>query len=150
MNSNWIRWIQASICEHANTNRGGVKLFIEGEKRITDTTADRFELRTNGPMFNEISNGIWRTQITLNLLISCNINKTDLYTLDRKIGIAMNIFTTILVYKYGVLSGTDDQSLLTCLHIVDGPTVTRYGQINPSIEVVQATVQGHYKTLLED
>ena len=150
MNTNWPRWISASLNYHMDSGKSGVKLFIEGEKRITGTTADRFELRTNGPFFNEVSAGVWRVELTVNLLVSCTMNKTDLYNLQRKIGISLGMMTSIPLYKYGTLTGIDDQTLFACMQLIEGPTVTQYGQVDPSVEVVQATVQGRYKTLLED
>lgn len=150
MNPNWPRWIFASICKHAEDNRQSVKLFIEGGKRVTDDSEDRFELRTNGPIFSEISQGVYRVEITVNLLISCKINQQDYYNLQRKEGIALGIITPIGLYKYGTETGIDTGELFACMNLWQGPVITHYGQLKPSIEVLQTTVEGRYKVLLED
>ena len=152
MNANWPRWIFASICEHASFTLGtGRELFVEGTKRVADASADRYELRTNGPFFNEISAGVWRTEVTVNILVSCTMDDANFQTLQTNIGIALGIVVpTIPLYQYGSQSGIDDDQLFACMTLMNGPVITQYGQVNPSIEVVQATVQGRYKVLLEE
>lgn len=149
LNENWPRWIFASISEHVNTNKSGIALFIEGEKFITSTTKDRLELRINGPRINEIWHDAFSVEVTVNILVSCTMTTSSFHTLHTNVGIACGAFSTIGLYQYGTLTGIDTQALFGCLSLKRGPIVTHYGQINPAIDVVQATVEGHYKTILE-
>ena len=60
INANWGRWIYASVCDHFETYRDTLHMFLEGQHRETDELQQFFELRVDGPYYTQINKGWWK------------------------------------------------------------------------------------------
>jgi hypothetical protein len=113
MNTNWPKWIKASIAKHFDSNRGGITLFVEGQKRPATESTERFELRVDGPDVNQTGPVYYTLDTVVNILITSVSNETNIYRMDALKGIILNAFTSsIPIYKYG-----GDSTLLGCLQL---------------------------------
>jgi len=153
MNQNWPRWIFASCCKHFDSKRQSIPMYIEGQKKVISSSASRFELRMDGPRFMEQSHNQFYTFVEVNILVHCPRSETNLHLIHKNVGIAAAAFTTIVLYKYGSEVG-DDGSVFGCLNTRqvwrnDTIEINHFGQIGPEKDVLQASVEGHYQTILE-
>jgi len=149
-NVNWPRWVFASVCKHFDDNKSSLTLFIEGQHRKTRTLKDFAELRVDGPYLTEVSKGVWKLFIEVNVLLQSAMDDTSFHRIHTNAGIIVAAFTGIPVYKYG--DGVDDdKSLLGCLQIVSDARgkeriqVSHFGRIDTGTPLMQATVEGHYE-----
>lgn len=155
VNANWPRWIFASVSKHFDARRQGLNLFIEGQHRDTSDAGAYIELRIDGPEFREDSKGYWRVFSEINVLVSTPLDDTNFHLHQVNIGIVAAAFTTINIYKYGT-GVLDDQSLLGCYQLVhdyigrERLIVSNFGQIDPAVKLLQATVEGHYEMFLSE
>lgn len=154
MNTNWPRWIFASITQHFADAITNYDVFVEGMDRKTNTLKDIAEIRVDGPRINEQSKDDWRIYVEINILIQSVMNDSDLHRLYRIIGDVNVAFQTcILVYKYGT-GDDDDQSKLGCFNLVSDEDnreqiiTSNFGQIDKSVRLQQATVEAHYEMFL--
>lgn len=149
----WPRWIFASISKHFDANKQTLYLFIEGMHRETRSRKDFIELRVDGPYLTEQSKGYWRNYIEINVLVQSAMDDSDFHRIYKDVGIVVNAFTDIPVYKYGN-QAYDDDSLLGCLKLVadargkERIQVSHFGKIEPNVPLLQATVEGHYEMFL--
>jgi hypothetical protein len=149
----WPRWITASINKHFDARKQSLPLFIEGKHRETRSEKDFLELRRDGPYLTELSKGLWRVYVEVNILIQSAMDDTNMYRIDKNVGITVVACTDIPVYKYGDES-YDDGSLLGCLNVVadnrgkERIQVNHFGKINTSTPLIQATVEVHYEMKL--
>lgn len=156
-NKNWSRWVHASIGDHFATHFSAesVPLFIEGQHRDTNTEQHWAELRIDGPRLTEISKGCWLFRVEVNILLSSMMDDSNYHTIQQNVGIAHAGFTSINVYRYGLGGGENDDSFLGCLQLIqnkfsrDYLETNQFGQIDVKTNVLQATVEGHYKMLLD-
>lgn len=162
-NTNWPRWIFASVSKHFsdtvdnvfNENPGKVnpKLYVEGDERITQNLEQYFEFRMDGPYMRELCKDYWLIKIQLNVLVSAKAESTDMHVVQKLIGLITTAFTNgITIYKYG--DGEDDnQSVLDCLQLYQEGNqeeilVTYLGQLGPDLKDTQASVEGYYRMFL--
>jgi len=157
VNPNWNRWLFASISQHFYDGIGTLlPLYIEAQWRgdVERTTPDFAELRIDGPYITEVSNNYWRHYLEVNVLIHSSIG-TNYHMIHTSTGLICSIFTDIDLYKYGNTIN-DDDSIFGCLKLLqdsrgrDRIQVSHYGQIEPNLKEVQATVEGHYEVFLEN
>lgn len=142
---NWPRWIKSSVFKFvSDANATGLKIFIEGTERKTSDLASYFELRMDGPWSQELSKDYWRLEVEVNVLCSAVLGK-ELYAIDRMMGEMTKILDAVIpVKKYG-----DDESQIGCLRLKTGDKYGSieshyYGQIEPKIKLIQATVEARY------
>lgn len=154
MNENWPRWIFASVSKHFSTNTGDLEIFYEGHKRSAEyTESDLIEFRMDGPYFLLLSKGLWSAKIEINILVQAAIDDSDFHKIHRYVGIVAKAYTPIVVYKYGN-SVDDDDTQLGCLDLIQNArnrellVISHFGQIDPAKQLLQATVEGHYKVEL--
>jgi len=157
VNQNWNRWIFASISQHFVDGVGSeLPLYIEAQLRgdMVRTTPDFAELRVDGPYVTEVSKNYWRHYLEVNVLIRTSIG-SNYHQIHTYTGLICSIFTDISLYKYGNTIN-DDDSIFGCLGLLqdsrgrDRIQVSHYGQIEPDLREVQATVEGHYEVFLEN
>ena len=155
-NKNWTRWIFASISKHFLDyfTAEGVTLFIEGQHRDTDTLQDFVELRIDGPRLTEVSKDCWLFRVEVNILITSIMNDTNYYRVQQNVGISQAGCIQIDVFKFG--DGVDDDgSFLGCFKLLqdkasrDFLEANQFGQIDVATKILQATVEAHYKMLLQ-
>jgi hypothetical protein len=154
-NANWDRWIFASISKHFVDVLSSNHVFIEGQKRDTRKLTEWFEVRVDGPFYTETSKGMFDVLVEINILCASILKDESIHNIHSLTGLVANAMTTsLVVYKYGT-GVLDDQSVLGCLKIVtesrgkDRIQTNHFGQIGSNTELIQATVEGHYKMELE-
>jgi hypothetical protein len=149
MNSNWPRWIYASITDHFAQGQS-LPVFVEGQPRETWEDGELIEVRINGPHFIQGSASEWKAEVELNVLVQCPFNVSDLHRIHRLVGSIASLFGQIQIFKFG--SGVlDDQSLLGCLVIKPNPitgrliTTNHYGQAENEKSLLQAEVEASFE-----
>lgn len=153
INKNWPRWVFASVSEHFYSRRDSIPMFIERQYRQQSEEPKLLELRMDGPYFTEISRGVFKCFIEVNVLVQAAQSDTNAYVIDELVGIAGAAFTdSIQVFKYGPASDPDnDGSLLVCLSRLDDTRgrkrvqISHFGKIDTQTPVLQSTVEGHYE-----
>ena len=152
-NKNWSRWIHASIGEYFTNHFAvdSIPLFIEGQHRDTNTLQDFGELRIDGPRLTEVSKDCWLFRVEVNILLTSVMNDVNYHRIQQSVGIAQAGFVVIPVFRYGT---PGDDSQLGCLQLLqsklsrDFLEANQFGQIGMKADILQATVEGHYKMLL--
>ena len=152
MNSNWPRWIFASVTNHFSST--GYKTFVEGEPRDTWEEKDFIEVRMDGPYFVQLDPVMWDAMIEVNILVQNAMDFSNLHKIHTMCGVVASTFaTTIQIFKYGT-GILDDQSLLGCLQLLQDKSnrqlliISHFGQVAPDKLLQQATVEGHFKITL--
>ena len=144
----WPRWIKASLSEHFDNASGSVVLFVEAMFREEQDEQELVELRVDGPYLTELSKGYWKVFCEVSLMLQTAMND-DLYREDRIVGTMTKACSAgIQVFRYGP-DAVDDNSSLGCFHVVSDARgkeriqVNRFGQIKPSVRLLQSTVEMH-------
>lgn len=166
------RWISASITKHLFDGLMAIgddfTIFLEGMPRnkegtiintsqaITNTKpgsmadGNLYEVRIDGPNLLWLQDEDWETFTEVNIIFSAPLGE-DLYALDRKIGMMITLFSkTISIMKLGD-SDVDDGTHVGCIKLFmsgdkrERLVVSRFGQIDPSVPLLQASIEGHYK-----
>jgi hypothetical protein len=154
-NKNWARWIHASVGDYFTTHfaNESVPLFIEGQHRDTNEIQHYAELRINGPRLYEVSKDCWLFRVEVNVLLTSSMNDSNYLVIQQNVGIAQAGFVNINTYRYGT-GPEDDDSFLGCLRLIQNRTsrdfleAHQFGQIDIKTHLLQATVEGHYKMLI--
>lgn len=152
MNPNLDRWIYASICQHFTSRITSVPVCIEGARNLLADRKQSIEIRCDGPYYTELSKDYWRAYIEVNLLIQSAKVNNDMYAIRRLTGMVVGAFTQcITVYKYGSDAVIDDGSVVDVFIRMDGTSdrekiqVSHFGQVEPTVQLEQATVEAHYE-----
>ena len=145
----WPRWVFASITKHFvdHFDAAAKVSFVEGDKRNTALEKKFYEVRMDGPRSRQLSKGYWELFVPVNILIQTTMtNDTHLHR--KQIGVAFSGFAdTISILKLG--NGPDDDgSFLTCFSLegnkADPVKINDFGQVDTTVRLQQATVEGHY------
>jgi hypothetical protein len=149
-NTRWLRWISASIDDWFNTNKdASLVLFREGQERNTQAVPNFIELRVDGPNIDYQSSD-WTLAYEINVLIQVSPDK-DLNKIKDVQGLVIPLFArSIPVFKYGPDPVLDDESQIACLQLKGDIVCHDYGQIEPRVKRLQATVEAQYQIVLED
>lgn len=160
-NKNWARWIHSSIALylHEVAEDVGLPVLIEGIDERDDTfmeATDRVEVRVNGPYTNNVSKGLYKTQVFVNCLFFSRMESTkNVWELNDFLGVFHEAMDTLIpVFKYG--TGPDDNELesIGCLSPADGKNdsikVIHFGQINASTREREGMVDAKYLIDLTD
>jgi hypothetical protein len=153
MDSNWPRWIKASVNRAFDQDirvASGLPLFIEGTDRRTEDLQTYAELRIDGPTITELSKGYWQFEITIDVLVNSKRNDEDIYTLERAVGNVLAAFKhSISVFKFGDGLNDNPTELLDCLILLprakDSIIVTNFGQTDIAVRLFQTTVEASYR-----
>lgn len=135
------KWIRASLAKHFNSNISGVTFYLKGEPR-QDKDHDYAILRIMGPNIMETVKDSSLVTVTVNILVSSKISETNLYLHAEHVGEVREAFQDIRIEDEGTLIG--------CLKLrqLSGKSefveVTEYAK-DPELNVLQSTVQGHFK-----
>ena len=153
-NARWEPWIVNSFGDYFNTfaESENIEMFMEGQVRETSGERDWIELRVDGPYFTEVSKGVWDIFVEVNVLVGSILDETVMDKIRGLTGkVSAQFASAINIFKYGDESG-DDESLWTCMRLVspDRIVTTHFGQVSPGEELLQATVEGHYRVLLTE
>jgi len=153
INTNWSRWIFASICQHFDDNKGTLPLYIEGQYISTPRPNNFMELRIDGPYYTHVNKKDWKVYLEVNVLLQSSINDADFHNQQRYLGLISTIFSCIKLYKYGT-GAMDDDSQFGCLFLLQDTQarerlqISNFGRVDVGSKLEQATIEGHYKTNL--
>jgi hypothetical protein len=130
------------------------EVYVEGRKRKDPEPQPRFEIRIDGPQFDEVSNKCWFLTVEINILIVTSRDERDTYNHQKVVGECVAAFTDdILVKKYGSEDG-DDESLIGCFTERSDPkekvVVSNFGVIEPTNRLIMSTAEGHYQMCLKE
>lgn len=148
INPNWDRWIRASIDDYFDTNKGPYIFYHEGEPRKTSEHETFFEVRFDGLWIRQISATTYKIELEINVLVSCN-QSNKLYEINTLAGFVSSLFAvSISIFKLGDESG-DDGTLVDCITLDTsssnkGVMGHKYGLVEPSLPVIQATEEAKY------
>lgn len=141
-------WVALSVAKHFQTVLTGYKVYLEGQDRDTSKEEEWFEVRIDGPSKTNIqaSYEIWFFEINV-LFVTHNAGQKHVGYIDEKLGLLANGFSNhIPIYKFGP---TEDKTWYNCLRIKIGfrerVVVSKFGNVNPSTNLFQGTVEGHYE-----
>ena len=147
------KWIQLSVCKHFTDIITTLHVFVEGQERRTNQKSDWCELRVDGPWLRQYTRTDLGVYTEVNSLISTFIDDTNVAKEATNIGLVLAAFTDLTIYKYGS-EVADDGSVVGCMQLL--PTddirerleIARFGQIEPEYNLLQSTIEGHYKMIL--
>jgi len=152
--SDLAKWVFASVIKSFETNLDGLTMHVEGEERDLSGQTDWCELRVDGPEISEISKDLLKVSTEVNVLVATFRDRTDLYHESENIAkVVAALVDEIDIYKYGNAVG-DDKSKVGCLKLLpradlrDTTKIARFGQIDPSVNMFQSTVENHYETVI--
>jgi len=150
MNANWSRWIYSSVAKYFTDKAtlASLSLYVESAPAKTGHPEDWLELRLDGPYFSGRSKNEWGVTIEVNVVISSAKNEKNNYRFLTNEGKVCEWFVAeIPIFKLGA-GVLDDQSLITCLQLKTDDrerlVVSHFGQIDPTTQLLQSTVEGHY------
>lgn len=150
MNANWNRWIYSSIAKYFTDKAiaANVNIYIESAPAKDKHPQDWIELRIDGPYFSGRSKNEWGATIEVNVVVSSAKNEKNNYRFLINSGLVCEwCVAEIPIFKLGT-GVSDDQSLLTCLQLKTDDRerliVSNFGQIDPTTQLLQSTVEGHY------
>jgi hypothetical protein len=154
------QWVFLSAAEYFKAiveDDNSLKYFVEGEPRTTDKDEQYIEFRLDGPESEEVSRNYWHHDFEINLAITILQNE-DLGRIHRYAGIIVQAMNAeIPIFKYGCVNDlANDKTFIGCLQLRrefrERAIVTaHFGQVEASLNIMQATVEGHFRlTLCED
>ena len=160
MNPKMNRWIMASCRTWFDTKKlGDLTVFweysrhkqIQQQKQELQSYA---EFRLNGPDYRRVSGNEEWYDVTINVLLTQNLNEGDSEAMEFLIGQVVPCFTnSIPVYKYGKIDDPEnDESLIGCLQTIKGRDgeieISRFGQANPDTLLTQTSIESEYRLKL--
>ncbi len=150
-NKQWPLWIMRSINKAFYDSLAVHDLYIEGMTRETRELEKFFELRADGPKATEESKNYWKLEVIVNILIQiAKVDDTNNIE-DQYIGIASAALSkAINVYRYGTTAESilNDETLLGCLSRMPIIEPHRFGLIEPSTDIIHATVEARYEMFI--
>ena len=154
INSSITKWAYASAAKHfqAIAQAEGIPYYVEGDIRNTFNLPEFVEFRMTGPTVEIPAKGERYEFFDINILASITKGR-NVYRSQEVVGSLCAGFTlTIPVYKLGDES-QDDRSRIGCLKLrrelnqyID---VNQFGIIRPDTNIVQHSVEGHYRLVLD-
>ncbi len=160
-NSNWARWIHASLGKYLKNVATTISIpsLLEGiDDRDPDfmESPDRIEIRVNGPFTHELSAGYFRLFVDVNVLVNSMMGgeAKQAYKLDDILGVYHNAMDgAIAIYRLGT-GLDDDQSLLGCLTPRPGRNesirVIHFGQLDRTDRIKQGMVDARFIMYLNE
>lgn len=148
---NITRWIYASASKFfSDTVAGRLPMYFEGQSRRTEDEKDYLEFRLDGPYLSELTQGYFKVEFEINVLVTSHSNGKDFHKLYRDCGVALQCFRPFSIFKLGSDSEVDDQTLVECAVIPrstdarEAIRVSHFGKIDPVKPVLQSSIEGHY------
>jgi hypothetical protein len=148
-------WVFASACKHFTDTITGIHVYVEGQERDMSGISDWCEIRIDGPWICDVSKGVCVVTCEINILVSTVIDSTNLYRESVNHTKIIPAFDNFCVYKYGPDSDDENDAslvgtmILQPVHNVnDRVEIARFGQIHPSVQLLQSTIEGHYSMTL--
>lgn len=146
------RWLWASFTKAFDSLKGDLPLYIEGHDR-TLRPENSLEFRMDGPYIQQPSKDYYIVEVEVNVLVSTIKNEQDSHKMAKNIGVAVTMFQPqITIYQYG--DGVDDNrtTVVGCMSLQTGGRdaiiVSNFGLVQGTNNLMQSTVEGHYKMIL--
>lgn len=124
-------------------------VYYEGQERKTAQYSAWFEVRVDGPMARESSKDNWFLETECNVLVSASVERDISLPSKMNGAIGKVLDSSIPIYKMG--DGPDDNPSVSigCLTVdtrseKDGIIIKRFGQIEPKVKLIQASVEVRY------
>ena len=154
-NSNWARWVFASVATYLKgiAQSESLPCLVEGlDDRTTAfmEAPDRCEVRIMGPFTREVSRNYFCVELLVNVLFTSTYDETkNQYAILQKVGAFHEAMDgAIAVYKYGNQPGDDEHALVGCLSPLtgrrDAVKVMHFGQIDATTRLKQSMVDARY------
>jgi len=139
--------ISRSVFKHlVNTITIVPHIFIEGEKRNTSDFPRFIEIRLDGPWFSAGSKDSWMVEYEMNILIQAPASE-NLYDIEDICG---DVYTE-LEKSINILDDMD--VLIACSSLKTNfrqkLQINRFGQIEPTVPVLQATIEARHEFTIE-
>jgi hypothetical protein len=113
------------------------------------------EFRLDGPYWWKLSHNYFKLKVEVNILISIRpkAQGEDFYSLER----AQGIVNTAFVRNLGMIrlgdGPLDNNQNFGCMSLItegrEPVTTSNFGLIEPDVELIQSTVEGHYYMCLK-
>ena len=151
-NPNWDRWLFASFSEHFSSGlKDDATVFIEGQLRRTDTSSSFYEIRVDGPYITCVGPSRYRLWSEVNILCSANLVENNNYHRIRSMaGLVASLFRNVKIYNFD----GPEPIFIGCAVLVQNlrkherVQISHFGQIEPDVPLLQATVEGHFEITL--
>jgi hypothetical protein len=147
------RWTHASIKDKIKRNFSGCPIFIEGENDRKPEADFWIELRIDGPVIRPVgTNSEYRGEVQVNMVLTVNKDEKYVHILQDKVGLAIKVLNQCFeIKKVGSTDPVDDGSSVTVLQLMPDQDIdfSNFGQVDPTVRVQQASVEAHYRFLLE-
>jgi hypothetical protein len=155
-NSNWARWVFASVASYLKqvAQEANLAALVEGlDERTTEfmEATDRCEIRITGPFTREASHNYFYVEVVVNVLfVSRYEEQKNQYAIIQKMGVFQEAMDgAIAVYRHGHQPGDDEHALVGCLSPVQGRNdairVLHFGQVDPTDRLKQSMVDARYR-----
>lgn len=155
-NLSYPKWIFLSAAKHFTDSISVITTFVEGaQERNLSGQSSWIEIRIDGPDIREVSKDTIVLESEINLLVATHIDPDAPAQHVINVGKATAAFTDFKIFKYGEDS-EDDGSILDSFRlqpledIRDKIKVANMGQIDPAIKLLQTTVEGHYRLIVNE
>ena len=144
-------YILTSAGKHFTEGITGVKTFVEGaEERDLSGENDWVEIRVDGPNVSEVSKDLLRVFCEINLLVCTHMDVTAPFEHVTNVGKVANVFEDFYIYRYGGdKSKVGMFKLQPTTDVKDKIQISNMGQIDPSIKLLQTTIEGHYEMFVD-
>lgn len=147
------RWVHASIKQFIKENFSGSPIYFEGENDRNSSEPFYVEVRIDGPAIIPIgTRGEYLGVVEINLFLTVKKDVKYVHTMQDKMGLAMAVMSRCIpIKKIGSTQSVDDGSQFTVLQIddTDPIDIRNLGQVDPSLQIQQASVESHYRMQLE-
>ena len=154
INSNWPRWITASVAHYFEQVADGLNLpfLVNGVDTLKSRDVDHAELRVGGPFIYELSKDCYRLDVDTIIILTDLMggSREDPFAITRWAGVfQQSAWEPIPVYRFGPdVTGVDDSSLLGCLLPRGRGTstnVSNFGQVDFDKRVRQLSIDTRHR-----
>lgn len=155
LNPSWIKWCINSPRNYFGNAllSTGIYFYVESSGNKKTNIKDCFEFRIGGPYINQYGQNDYKLAVDINILIQVSLDYPDKDRIFKLSGIVADSFKPVIpLFAYGNETTDDpDQTnptQITCMQLTEYNDwlvrINHYGQINPSINQAQSTVEGRY------
>lgn len=153
----WETWFRASVYKHFKSALP-IVAFVEEQVKTTDDKTEWYEIRMDGLFVNRQSKRSFEIDFEVNILVNYmrpNV-QTNIYRIHELAGYAQNAFSDCInIRKYGPSEdAANDGDVLTQAIIhprkrTDDIEKSFFGLVDSATSLFQATVEGHYTSIVE-
>lgn len=140
--------IVSSVALHFMSTIKDLETYLEGDPH-RPSSRSYAEIRYDGPIVQQLTGTHSQVNFEVNVLVTTVMEPQngDLYAHARNVDKARNAFVDIPILRGGVV--LDCANLKQDHSGKDFVEVRQFGQVEPSILIEQATIEGHYTVEME-